>query len=71
MVFLPASTGFAISEAIGEGKIRLIGNLLEAVFKQNNFNFGSILSLLLSIVLIALMAVFDRLQEKKGEKAHA
>ena len=49
----------------------MIGNLLEAVFKQNNFNFGSILSLLLSIVLIALMAVFDRLQEKKGEKAHA
>ncbi|HBS02423.1 MAG TPA: ABC transporter permease [Firmicutes bacterium] len=72
MVFLPASTGFAISEAIGEGRIRLIGNLLEAVFKQNNFNFGSLLSLFVSLVLILLMAIFDRLQEgKKGGKAHA
>ena len=72
MVFLPASTGFAISEAIGEGKIRLIGNLLESVFKQNNYNFGSLLSLLVSIVLIALMVIFDRLQNKgRKEKAHA
>ncbi len=73
MVFLPSATGFAISEAIGEGKIRMFGNLLEGVFKQNNYNFGSLLSLLVSVLLIALMAIFDRLQDgkKKGEKKHA
>lgn len=69
MVFLPAATGFAISEAMGGGKIRMFGNLLEGVFKQNNYNFGSLLSLLVSILLIALMAIFDRLQEGKKAKA--
>ena len=69
MVFLPAATGFAISQTIGQGKVRLIGNLLESVFEKNNFNFGSVLSLLLSIILVALLAFFDRLGNKKKKEA--
>jgi len=65
MVFLPAATGFAISEAIGQGKIRLIGNLLESVFQKNNYSFGSLLSLFVSLILILFIVLFNALTKKK------
>ncbi len=65
MVFLPAATGFAISQTIGEGKIRLIGNLIQSVFEKNNFNFGSLLSILLSIIIILMVFFFERSQHNK------
>ena len=73
MVFLPAATGFAISQTIGQGKVRLIGNLIQSVFEKNNYNFGALLSILLSIIIIAILYVFERTQkenrkEKKGVK---
>lgn len=55
MVFLPAATGFAISGTIGQGKVRLMGNLIQAVFEKNNYNFGSLLSLLTSLVILLLV----------------
>lgn len=67
MVFLPAATGFAISATIGQGKVRLIGNLIQSVFEKNNFNFGSLLSLILSII-IALLGLFEYSQHKKRKK---
>jgi len=67
MVFLPAATGFAISQTIGQGKIRLIGNLLQSVFEKNNFNFGSLLSIIVSIVIILIIVLFNKLG-KKNEK---
>lgn len=68
MVFLPAATGFAISETIGQGKIRLIGNLIQSVFEKNNYNFGSLLSIFVSIVIILLVLVFNKLQTKKKKE---
>ncbi len=65
MVFLPAATGFAISQTIGQGKIRLIGNLIQSVFEKNNYNFGSLLSILLSIIIIAIVILFERSQGGK------
>ena len=59
MVFLPAATGFAISQTIGQGKIRLIGNLMQSVFEKNNYNFGSLLSLFVSVIILALVAAFS------------
>ncbi len=71
MVFLPAATGFAISQTIGQGKIRLIGNLIQSVFEKNNYNFGSLLSIILSIVIIAVIVLFRMVNrnKKKEEKA--
>ncbi len=66
MVFLPAATGFAISQTIGQGKIRLIGNLIQSVFEKNNYNFGSLLSILLSIIIIGIVLLFG-LSKKKEE----
>ena len=65
MVFLPAATGFAISATIGQGKVRLIGNLLQSVFEKNNYNFGSLLSIFVSIVVIAIVFVFSMLSSRK------
>lgn len=68
MVFLPAATGFAISQAIGEGRIRLIGNLLQSVFEKNNFSFGSLLSFLVSIAIILIIMFVNKIDNKKGVK---
>ncbi len=68
MVFLPSATGFAISQTIGQGKVRLIGNLIQSVFEKNNYNFGSLLSIFVSIVIILLVLVFNHLQSGKRKK---
>ncbi len=67
MVFLPAATGFAISQTIGQGKIRLIGNLIQSVFEKNNYNFGSLLSIILSVVIIFIVFLFSLSERKKGK----
>lgn len=77
MVFLPAATSFAISQTIGQGKVRLIGNLLQSVFEKNNYNFGSLLSLLVSLVIILAIFLFNKMtapkleNKKEEEKKHA
>lgn len=68
MVFLPAATGFAISATIGQGKISLIGNLLQSVFEKNNYNYGSLLSIMVSIAIILCILLFRKIQRKNGEK---
>lgn len=70
MVFLPAATGFAISETIGQGKIKLIGNLIQSVFEKNNYNFGSLLSIFVSLVIILLVLVFNKIQGKKRKEGN-
>ena len=67
MVFLPASTGFAISAIIGDGKVNMIGNIIENMFKSaNNYNLGSLLSLLVSIIIIIVVALFGKIN-KEGD----
>lgn len=67
MVFLPASTGFAITERLGGGKIIMIGNIIENYFKRAfNYNMGGLLSLVVILVImgsIVLLSKFD----KEGE----
>ena len=70
MVFLPAATGFAISQTIGQGKIRLIGNLIQSVFEKNNYNFGALLSVILSLIIIVILVLFEkgRITKRRKEK---
>ena len=67
MVFLPAATGFAISQTIGQGKVRLIGNLIQSVFEKNNYNFGSLLSIFVSLVIILLVLLFNMIQKRQQQ----
>ena len=68
MVFLPAATGFAISATIGQGNVQLIGNVLQSVFEKNNYSFGSLLSILVSIAIILCVLLFRKFEGKQGAK---
>lgn len=66
MVFLPAATGFAISAIIGDGKVNMIGNIIENMFKTaNNYNLGSLLSIFVSIIIIVFVVILDNTQKGK------
>lgn len=66
MVFLPAATGFAISAIIGDGKVNMIGNIIENMFKTaNNYNLGSLLSIFVSIIIIVFIIILDKTQKGK------
>lgn len=69
MVFLPAATGFAISERIGGGNILLIGNIIQNYFdKAFNFNLGAVLAIIIGVVMIILILIFQR-SDKEDQKA--
>lgn len=59
MVFMPAVTTFAISSILSGRKIHLIGNLIEEQFlAAYDWHFGSTISLILIVVILASMAIF-------------
>ncbi len=67
MVFLPAATGFAVSERIGAGKITMIGNIIEDMFTTAfNYNFGALLAIVVSIVITVAVVLFQKV-DKDGE----
>lgn len=67
MVLLPSATGFVIPQRISGGKELLIGNVIEQSFvKTNNFNFGSLLSLILLLIMFILLFIIYK-QDKDGE----
>ncbi|MFA6624508.1 MAG: ABC transporter permease [Bacilli bacterium] len=67
MVFLPASTGFAITERLGGGKIVMIGNIIENFFKRSfNYNMGSMLSLVVIMVIMGAIVLLSKF-DKEGE----
>lgn len=67
MTFLPSATNFALPERLSNGKITLIGNLINSNFgKSFNYNFGSLLSLILVIMIFAIM-IFINKKDKDGD----
>jgi len=65
MVFLPAVTTFVISDLLGGNKTQLVGNVIEQQFLLvNDWNFGSALSVILMLVILATMAVFSALDNR-------
>lgn len=64
MTFLPSATAFALPQRLGGGKILLIGNIIENMFKKVfNYNFGSMLSLVLLVVILGSMMVINKVDE--------
>lgn len=67
MVFLPAATGFAISAIIGDGKVNMIGNIIENMFKTaNNYNLGSLLSIFVFVIIIFVLLVLGKTKKEDG-----
>lgn len=67
MTLLPAMTAFALPERLGGGKIKLIGNIVEERFMSyGDFSAGSLVSVLLMIIIVAMFVVTLRF-DKEGE----
>jgi spermidine/putrescine transport system permease protein len=66
MVFMPAVTTFAISRLLGSGNFWLFGDIIERQFLEaNDRNFGSALSLVMMILIIASIGLLNRNEPKK------
>lgn len=69
LVFLPAVSSFVIPKLLGGGDYVLIGNLIEIYFLQaGDWNFGSAISLIMALIIIASMWVTRRLDRNGQEE---
>ena len=66
MVFLPTMSGFVIPQVLGNGKILLIGNIIEQNFKNMSYNVGSLLAIIIIVVIFSLLIVISKI-DKEGE----
>ncbi len=61
MTFLPSATAFALPERLGGGRILLIGNVIENLFKRvYNYNLGSLLSIVVIVIIFGAMRIINR-----------
>ena len=66
MVFVPAVTTFVISQLMGGGKVPLIGDIIQNQFgKSSDWHFGSTLSLLVMVVVLAFMGTLNRIDKEE------
>jgi len=66
LVFLPSMSGFAIPEILGSGNILLIGNVIEQAFRNMDYNFGSLLSIVILVFILGALLVVSKV-DKEGE----
>jgi spermidine/putrescine transport system permease protein len=66
MVFMPAVTTFAISRLLGSGMFMLFGDVIEKWFMEyKDWGFGSMLSLVMMLLIIASMGLLNMADPKK------
>ena len=71
LVFLPAVSSFSIPKLLGGGQFFLIGNVIENQFiTVGEWNFGSSISLIMEMIMMATMYVVRRLEDysRGGDK---
>ena len=69
LVFLPAVSSFFIPKLLGGGEYVLIGNLIENYFiSVGNWNYGSAISLIMALVIIASMYITKKIDRKAGSE---
>ena len=66
MVFLPSLSGFAIPKILGNGNIVMIGNVIEELFNNMNYNIGSLLAMIILIVILFSITLVNKV-DKEGE----
>ena len=68
MVFMPAVSTFIISNLLGGGNQKLIGNLIEQQFtSSSNWNFGSAISIIMMIVILISMSIMNKFSDPDKE----
>ncbi|MBQ9252716.1 MAG: ABC transporter permease [Clostridia bacterium] len=69
LVFLPAVSSFVIPKLLGGGNYVLIGNLIETYFLvAGDWNFGSAISLIMALIIIASMYLTKKLDRSTVEE---
>ena len=69
LVFLPAVSSFVIPKLLGGGDYVLIGNLIEIYFlSAGDWNFGSAISLIMALIIIASMWAARKLDRSAKEE---
>lgn len=72
LVFLPAVSSFVIPNLLGGSNYTLIGNLIEQQFGvAGNWNFGSAISLIMTVVIIISMYLAKKVDRNIEEKSPA
>ena len=66
MVLLPCLSGFAIPQVLGDGKITLIGNIIEKMFIDMFYNQGAVLAILMLVVILGSILLVNKV-DKEGE----
>ncbi len=66
MVFLPSLSGFAIPKILGSGNIVMIGNVIEELFNNMNYNIGSLLAMIILVVILFSITIVNKV-DKEGE----
>lgn len=66
LVFLPTLSGFAIPQILGKGNIVLIGNVIEESFRNMNYNFGSLLAIIILFFILGSILIISK-TDKEGE----
>ena len=59
-------SGFAIPEILGRGNIVLIGNVIEASFKNMSYTIGSLLAVIILVVILLSIFIVSKI-DKEGE----
>ena len=57
MVLIPSVSTFYISQKLGDGKIMLIGDVIEGQYVANNLHFAAAIAFILMLILLIGMAV--------------
>ena len=67
MVFLPCAMGFTITQIISDGKVELIGNIIERIFKRTeNWSQGMLAALTIIIIILFAIRLIGKL-DPEGE----
>lgn len=66
MVFVPSVSTFYISQKLGDGKVMLIGDVIERQIQNNHYDVGASISLVLMIMILISMAIMNRFSDADG-----
>ena len=69
MVFVPSISTFFISQSLSDGRIKLIGDVIESHFSiasTASYNIGSALSMVMMILILISMFIMNKLGDEDG-----
>ncbi len=66
MILLPCLSGFALPKILGDGNVLLIGNIIEQLFMNMNYNQGSVVAVVILVIILGLIIIITKV-DKEGE----